>query len=228
MPKDFVEDPLDQFKIYNLVEDRPFGSVGKPLEVIDVERKENMNGPPSFKSYEPFNKHPIIIDLDLDFTIKPELNIDIITKIIDKKYIFNPKNYFQDSKYRIIYTSDFKIKLKVNVSILKIDINCINYIMSLSQLLILELIKSEEFEKIVNIVVSALNMKMTYTYKYRRFFFQRKLNNEIVEEINMILTSQDFSHHYSGSVTDLRICYAFEQPIGFGNLGDLGKSDLNY
>lgn len=227
MPKKVEDDSNRPFRIDNLVDDLFDNVVVSPIKIVGTKENENNNGPPLFKLYKPSSKQPIIIDLDVEYNINPKLNIDIITKIIDRKYVFNPKNYFQDSKYRIIYTSDFKIRLKVNISILNINIDCLNYIMSLSQLLILDLIKSEDFEKVVNIVVAALNYKMTYVYKYRRFFFQRKLNNVIVEEINMILTSQDFIEHYSASVSDLRICYAFERPIEFGNLGDFGKSVLN-
>lgn len=189
-----------------------------------------MNGPPPQEEIDIISdeNNPIVIDLDAELKISPKLNIDIIIKIIDRKYIFDPKNYYQDSYYRIIFVSDYSIKLKLNIDYTKIDFRLLNYIMSLAQLLTLELIRSEQFEAIINAVVSALNMKMTYVYKYKSFLFQRKLNGKIVEEVRMILTSEELDYLFSSfvSMTGLAVKFASERSIGIGNLGDFGKSDL--
>lgn len=187
-------------------------------------------GPPQFKVDLPKedDNEQIVIDLDAEIKISPKLNVDIIINIIDRKYIFDPKNYFQDSYYRIIYVPDFSIQLKINIDVININFAYLNYIMSLAQLLTLDLIRSDQFEAIINAVVGALNMRMAYSYRYKGFFFQRKLNGRVVQQVSMILTSEEFDYRYTSFVSSSRLSvkYASERAIGIGNLGDFGKSVL--
>lgn len=185
-----------------------------------------MNGPPPISSNTTNLYNQTVIDIDPEIKISPKISIDVIFKVIDRKYIFNPKNYYQDSKHRIIYVLNNSIKLKLNVNVLQIDFKILNYIMSLAQLLTFDLIRSSQFEAIISAVVGALNMKMTYKYKFKRFLFQRKLNGLIVEEVNMVLTSEEFERTHSSSITGVGLGFKFasERGISSENLGDLGRS----
>lgn len=167
-----------------------------------------------------------IINLDPEIKISPQINIDIIFKIIDRKYIFDPSKYYQDSNYRIIYIPDFSVILRLDLNLVYIDRRHLNYIMSLAQLLTFELISNVQFESIVSAVVGALNMKMSFKYKYKRFWFKRSLNGRVIEEVNMILTSKEFETYHSSFVSGakLNIRYASEKSIGNK---DLGGSRMN-
>lgn len=121
---------------------------------------------------------------------------------------------------------DLSIKLRVNFDLFKIDFKVINYVMSLARLFSFKLIRSEVFEDAVNAVVNVLNMQMTYSYRRESFFFQKKVNGIIVEEVNMVLSSKEYNTYVSGTIIrgNLHARYATERSIGFINLGDFGKS----
>lgn len=185
------------------------------------------NGPPPEKKIMFVDEeNPTIINIDSEIQINPKLNIDVIFKIIDRKYIFDPSKYYQDSYYRIIYVPDFSIKLRLDIDFIYIDCKFLNYILSLAQLLTLELISSENFEAIVTAVVRALDLRISYKYKYKRLWFQKSLNGKVIEEVNMILTSKEFETYHSSFVSGAKLSIRYASEKSIGNK-DLGGSRMN-
>lgn len=173
-----------------------------------LEAEDAEGSPPTDKSETKFE-----MDVDLEGYINIEndkLDSDvykneITSKILSRKYIFNPNYYYQDSNRRLIYTIDNKIHLTLNFNIININFMALYYIMSLCQLLLLECIDKDFFERILELTVENINLKVKFMYNRRIFRMLKFVNNEKVRDVTLIVTSEEFETLVDSQISKLRV-----------------------
>jgi hypothetical protein len=121
---------------------------------------------------------------------------------LNKKYIFNPDYYFQDSNKRILYTIDRKIVLQFNLNFSQVnfDIYIIYYIMSVCQLMTLELISSSYMESVVEYICELINLRVKFMYNKRIHRIRKFINGDKVYDVTLVLTSEEFDVLYNSEL----------------------------
>jgi hypothetical protein len=146
------------------------------------------------------------IDINEDqIVFNKKYRTELTYKILHRHYHFNPKYYIEDKKRKIYYTKDYSIILKFSPKLVfvKVDFNIVKYIMSLAILVKLELIQSEDFYTILELVCKFINLKFRIERSLRRSVLTRYISGKAVEQL--VITIYDENVKAEMEYSDYRL-----------------------
>jgi hypothetical protein len=141
---------------------------------------------PKFKFGDP-------IDFDSRLLYDKQIRKEILFKIVKQKCYFDPKYFSFNYNDRSIYTLDQAKIIRLDFDFIKADLRYVFFILSVMQLELLELVGSEDCDKLVKMASFYLKVKFEYSRRKRSVFYARYVNGIEIERRLLILTSEEFN-----------------------------------